>query len=564
MKISVCLILLLLCCNSPTFAKKKIKRHDVRPGKEEPMPVMPEDPFAVSDRITLFEHIVTVKADGVLHVVEHITIYNGNGVEKPLADIPPDFEAAGGRNDEIQRGIMRTFPTVYVNRYHLFQNTTFELLDVKMNDSAVPYKMENSAGSNGYILKIGDPDRRLSNGFYTYSIIYETRHQVKFLDDYDELYWNVTGNGWGFRIDSAVCTFIIPGNDTVFSNACYTGAQGEQAQNCSVLQRSTDTVRFATTKALWPGQGLSVATSWRKGLVKAPDKINEALWMFKNNIGALGMPILLVLILCYNFIQWWRKGRDLRPGTIYPRYEPPAGLSPAALGYIYFQQVKDKLIAATITDLALRHFFSVKVEKTGLIFKDTTYSFFKSDKEFVPAGYNDYHNEANGLLHTTIQKGTYNKSLAELMESMKDDLNRNYRRSSRKTTKGFFFSNSRYLALGFLLAIPAFVILAILNGMKAAINPWPFVPLIIAFILIMIVQYIFFKLLPAYTAEGRKLMDEIEGYRMYLKTVDEQRLNTMNPPERPWIFLRKTWLMLLRSIVISNGVISLKTLLLQL
>ncbi len=401
-----------------------------------------------------------------------------------------------------------------------------------MNDSAVPYQLENKLGANGYTLRMGDPDKHLTNGFYTYTVVYETQHQLKFLDHYDELYWNVTGNGWGFRIDSAVCTFVIPGNDTVFSNACYTGAQGEQIQDCSILQRSTDTVRFATTKALWPGQGLSVATSWRKGLVRAPGKINEALWMLKNNIGAWGMPFLLILILCYNTVQWWRKGRDLKPGTIYLRYEPPAGCSPAALGYIYFQQAKDKLVAATITDLALRHFFSVKVEKTGLIFKDTAYSFLKSDKVFEPAVYNDYHKEANGLINTTIQKGTYNEDLAQLMDSIKADLNYNYRRSSRKTTRGYFFSNSRFLALGFLLAVPAFLILAIWNGKHAALSIWPFMPLIVSFVLILVMQFVFYKLLPAYTVEGRQLMDEIEGYRMYLKTVDEQRLNTMNPPEK--------------------------------
>lgn len=534
MKIPVYLALLLLCCSNPAFARKKKK--PVKPVQQEaaapePLPA-PKDPFALSDRITLFENIVTVKPDGVLHVIENITVYNGNGEEETGGVLPPDFEAAGGNNNEIQRGIRRTFPTVYVNRYHFFQNTTFKLLDVKMNGADVPYEVDKELGKNGYAVKIGDPAKYLENGYYTYTIVYETEHQIKFLDHFDELYWNVTGNGWGFRIDSAVCTFIIPGNDTVFSNACYTGLQGEQAQQCSIVQRSADTVRFATTQALWPNQGITVATSWRKGIIKEQSLTSKAIWMLKNNIGALGMPLLLLFILCYNLVQWWRHGRDLKPGTIYPRYEPPTGFSPAALGYIYFQQAKDKLIAASITDLALRHFFVVKVEKTGLIFKGTTYDFLKPDQEFVPVAYNDYHKEAKGLIGTTIAKGTYNKDLAELMESIKADLNLNYRRSGRKTQKGYFFSNSRFLALGFLLTIPAFVILAIWNGIHAGLNAWPFLPLILAFVLCMIVQYIFYKLLPAYTTEGRQLMDEIEGYRMYLKTVDEQRLNTMNPPEK--------------------------------
>ena len=527
------LILLLLCCGSPVFARKKTKPPKApEPVVQEKIPEPPKDPFAQSDRITLFENIVTLKQDGTLHVVENITLYNGNGETEETDFLPPDFEAAGGRNNDIQRGIRRTFPTVYVNRYKFFQNTTFKLLEVKMNGKPVPYEQASGPGSNGYALKIGDPAVMLENGLYTYTIIYETEHQIKFMKDYDELVWNVTGNGWGFRIDSAVCTFIIPGNDSIFSNACYTGLMGERTQNCSILQRSVDTIRFATTQALWPNQGITVATSWRKGIIKEQSSLDKAIWMLGNNIGALGMPILLLLILCYNFIQWWRHGRDLKPGTIYPRYEPPAGFSPAALGYIYFQRAKDKLVAASITDLALRHFFEVQVERTGMVFKETTYAFRKSDRTFIPAAYDDYHKEAGGLIGTTIERGAYNENLAGLNQSIENDLDGNYRRRNTKTGKGFFRSNSRFLALGFLLIVPGFVILAVWNGMHASISAWPFVPLIIAFVLCLVVQYIFYKLLPAYTIEGRKLMDEIEGYRMYLKTVDEQRLNTMNPPDK--------------------------------
>lgn len=537
MKTRFYLILLLLCCGTATFAAKKKKAKEARKPQQETIipetekPV-PENPYAQSDRITLFASTVTVKEEGRLHVVENITIYNGNGNPAAAGELPPDFDAAGGNNNDIQRGIMRNFPTVYVNRYHFFQNTTFQLLDVKMNGAPVPYESEKDLGSNGYRLKIGDPAQYLENGLYTYTLTYETEHQIKSFDNYDELNWNVTGNGWGFRIDSAVCTFIIPGNDSIFSNACYTGAQYERGQNCSVLQVAADTVRFTTTRALYPQQGLSAATSWRKGLIQRPGLLASAWWMFTQNIGALGMPLILILVFLYNLVQWWRRGRDLKPGTIYPRYEPPTGYSPAALGYIYDQGMKDKLVAATITDLALRHFFKVDVEQTGMVFKGTVYSLLKSEETFVPAAYNDYHKEAKGLIHTTIQKGQYNEHLAELNQSIKSDLSSNYKRGSRKSGKGFFFTNHRYLAFGFLLMMPAFIILGILNVVRAGLNPWAFVPFGIAFILCIIVQRIFYKLLPAYTPEGRKLMDEIEGYRLYLKTTDEQRLNTMNPPEK--------------------------------
>ena len=43
---------------------------------------------------------------------------------------------------------------------------------------------------------------------------------------------------------------------------------------------------------------------------------------------------------------------------------------------------------------------------------------------------------------------------------------------------------------------------------------------------------VFYHLLKAPTALGRRLMDQIEGFKMYLSAVEGDRLNTLNPPER--------------------------------
>jgi Predicted membrane protein (DUF2207) C-terminal domain len=48
---------------------------------------------------------------------------------------------------------------------------------------------------------------------------------------------------------------------------------------------------------------------------------------------------------------------------------------------------------------------------------------------------------------------------------------------------------------------------------------------------------IFFELMKAPTVSGRKLMDEIEGFRMYLGTAEQHRLDMLTPPkETPELF----------------------------
>ena len=54
---------------------------------------------------------------------------------------------------------------------------------------------------NGQNLRInfGD-DNYISYGEHTYRLVYSMDRAVRFFDDYDELYWNVTGNEWNFPI----------------------------------------------------------------------------------------------------------------------------------------------------------------------------------------------------------------------------------------------------------------------------------------------------------------------------------------------------------------------------
>jgi uncharacterized membrane protein len=56
-------------------------------------------------------------------------------------------------------------------------------------------------------------------------------------------------------------------------------------------------------------------------------------------------------------------------------------------------------------------------------------------------------------------------------------------------------------------------------------------------VLMALLNVIFFRLMRAPTIHGRKLLDQIEGFRMYLATAEEDRLNALHPPEKtPTLF----------------------------
>jgi uncharacterized membrane protein len=61
------------------------------------------------------------------------------------------------------------------------------------------------------------------------------------------------------------------------------------------------------------------------------------------------------------------------------------------------------------------------------------------------------------------------------------------------------------------------------------VGSWAFLILLVSLIAL---NAVFYYLLQAPTFTGRKLMDRIEGFRLYLATAEEDRLNALNPPEQ--------------------------------
>ena len=496
--------------------------------------------FNNSDRITYFNSTVRVGTDGKLLVTEEIKIFNGDGRPNTLYGNDSAVKSAGPGNNEIIRGIVRTFPLYYINKYKLFQNTTFSLKEVLKDGKKEDYHTKKE--KNGVVLYIGNQNVILPKGRYTYSITYETDHQLKLLSDYDELYWNVTGNGWSFRIDSARCNILLPKGAAVVSNKCYTGQQGSANEDCVFSAgNSGDSTQiiFKSSKPLLPYQGITIATSWSRGLVKRSGTWQRVRYYIWNNKAVFFLPLAAIFSAIFCFFFWWRYGRDPKKGAVYPQFEPPAGYSPAALGYIYYQKHNRQLTAATIVDAAVRNKIKIDVEREGRIFKHNEYHIKQSGKpgRAPVSRYEEFESEVEDLIDSIIEKGKYNSNLGDLDTAVKTYCEKNYKNKDggfKKGYRGMFARNTSYTSLPALVCIIAGG-WGFFDGLIKALmlkNFWQLAYFAGGWILCTQVLRIFSKLLSAYSPDGRKLMDTIEGFRMFLSTADEKRFDLMNPPKK--------------------------------
>ncbi len=520
------------------------------------------------ERITHFDSWVDVEESGLVKVIETISVV-ANGTQ-------------------IKRGIYRDFPTDYVTPLGDRRKVGFTVLDVQRDGKSEPY--HTAQQKNGVRLYIGDKNVFLDPGSYTYTITYQTDRQIGFFDEFDELYWNVTGNGWDFSIDFASATLNLPKQAIIQQHGVYTGKEGSTASDAEATVVSGSEIRFRTTRPLGPMEGLTFAAAWQKGVIRQPEFKDEAALFFRDNhflvAGALGIMILLG----YYGIVWMRVGKDPASETIIPRFEPPTGFTPAAARFVMQMGFDNKSFASALVNMAVKKFLVIENNEETFTLRPSDQAdeqaLSRGEKKIVGklfAGSSKL--KLKQTNHTTI-----NAAITELKKSLQSDFEELH-----------FKRNSIYLIPGGLITLvlilliigsaqqkPVALFMSVwLTGWTAGcyalfvkvVNAWriassktssvgdkgaaifisifslPFlggwitgfsiflsqtsIIAILSLAIVVAANIVFYHLLKAPTISGRRVMDKLEGLKMYLSVAEKERLNLLNPPEKtPELFER--------------------------
>ncbi len=149
------------------------------------------------------------------------------------------------------------------------------------------------ASSSGYaIFKIGNPDITIT-GEYVYVIDYTLKNAVNYFDDYDELYLNITGDGWTVPIKEASAKITTPGEIT--DQLCFTGPIDSTDSNCSFKSNSEKEVTISTGSQLNSREGLTVVLKMPKGTLE-DTRGSQRIAFLASNLGIL-LPIPILLLL---------------------------------------------------------------------------------------------------------------------------------------------------------------------------------------------------------------------------------------------------------------------------
>ncbi len=509
---------------------------------------------AASERITLFRSDVQIAANGTLDVTETLTV-----------------EA---RAEQIQRGIYRDFPTMYQTPLGLRRKVGFQFLTAQRDGREEPWRLDQEAVTNGVRIYLGREDHYLPPGRYTYTLRYRTDRQLYYGKEFDELYWNVTGQDWAFPIERAEITVHLPPGATYQSAEGYTGPTGAKGRDWKIVSSNPRAPALATTRILEPGEGFTVSVTWPKGYLATDQAPEGWLEIFDDNRGSLGAAALMLGVLVYYVVVWVLVGRDPPRGVIIPRYAPPQGWGPAAVRYVAgFGRVDEKSFTATVLQLAVEGALRIAKSEDKFLLVRT------DGRKDLSGGKRKFYGALLGEKSPLELEQANYKILQRARQELAEWLQRDFE-------KGYFLRNSGFWLVGLVLSLVP-VILALLDsrvlpvaifmllwlsfwtlGTSALVSSaisalrsgqfiagagrglfslpflggWCFGAFVLwqmttpwavgTFILGSALNLLFYHLLKKPTLAGRAILDEIEGFRHYLAVAEQERLDLEHPPER--------------------------------
>ena len=508
-------------------------------------------PAAAAETINSFTSNVLVRTDGSVEVTEILDV-NAEGIE-------------------IRRGIYRDIPTLLINDDNSRLRSNLDVVEVQRDGRREPYALE-SIGAGFMRIRIGDADVFLNRGVHRYTIRYTMTRMARSFEDHDEIYWNATGNYWNFPILRSVATVTLPEGAVISRLVGYTGPVGSTEQAVTITRTSDNTAMFRSDRALQPGEGLTIAAAFQKGILAEPSDTQRAIWWLSDHRDLVVPLIALGLVLLYYILAWSSVGRDPAKGVIIPLFHPPKGFSPALVHYVHrmgWEKNAWTAFTAAIFNLGVKGLVIVDNVKKTLKVTVTK----QLPETRLPPGEQVLFDYFRSRGTVTVNKTTgpkINETRESFVKALETENRRVYfNHNIGYVVAGVAFSVLCLVALVLLDMLPFFVLMiAIVGGVaiglfagvarsfwqgnlasKFILIVWAVIFFgnfgggllsfatdlrvdtpVIAAISIALANIVFGVLMRAPTVQGRKVMDQIDGFKMYLETAEKNRLNIQGEP----------------------------------
>ncbi|HEX2168044.1 MAG TPA: DUF2207 domain-containing protein [Longimicrobiales bacterium] len=448
---------------------------------------------------------IVVTRSGDVSVTEQFVVrFNGswNGIYR---SIPVEYDGPGGLNYTLR-------------------------LDVESvtDDAGTPLRYEEERAGGSKRIKMWVPGA--NNATRTIVLTYTADNAIRFFEEHDELYWNVTGAEWDFPIRNVTAEVLLPEELTGVRTTSFQGAQG--STESAIVEHTGSVVTVRGTEPLGFRKGLTLAVAWNPGVIERPTAGEKAAAIFLSN-GVLLAPLLALLAM---FAVWRHYGRDPDPGSVFVRYEPPPDMTPAEAGTLMDDSADLRDITATLVDLAVRGF--VQIEETE---NEQLFGLISSrDYEIVLLRAEQWsqlkHHERSLLQALSAHAEADRVALSDLKNEFYKDLPDIKKHLTSSLVDGGFYMRSPTLVRGIWIGVAvlsAVGVFLIGSAIAVRMGTSP-VAAFLAGGTTAIVVAVFGWLMPRRTAHGARMHTWLRGFEEFLGRVEKDRLERL--VESPAVF----------------------------
>ena len=481
---------------------------------------------------------------------------NENNTLKIVEKIDVEFE-----NEK--HGIFRKIP-LYNKIANLDGNISSNIAkisDIDVNDEFITYNLDGAK-----IIKIGNYSKYVKGEkSYTISYLYDLgKDNIK---NYDELYFNIIGDGWDTTIENVSFKICMPKEFDKSKLDFYIGKYASINDKNIIYDIDGNIISGKYTGIMEPNENLTIRLQLPEGYFHGFNVYKYSLKTFLSL--SVIIPLISLLII---FIIWKKIGQDDRIIENIEFY-PPEGLNSAEVGYLYDGKAYPSHVASLLLYLANKGYIKiVELEENDKI----SYKFIKLK---------DY--EGNKESEKVFLKELF-KISKDGIEVTEKDLKNNFYKVNRKVIKALsnrknkksLYENTSLLNIltlfGLLLSILSYAVVLItpikeLNIDKSEIiinsvlmfigifvihygvrNSKSYIPVIIFSIVFITISFIpiliksiinndilinlcigiisivtlniFLALLPKRSQYCNELLGKIYGYRSYIKNINASTL----------------------------------------
>ncbi|POT55463.1 DUF2207 domain-containing protein [Citrobacter amalonaticus] len=309
--------------------------------------------------VPAYEHIISFDSrarfnpDGSMEMQENITVLSlGN---------------------EIRRGIFRTLPLTWNRQDGKIFSVDYAIKSVLRDGSAEPYSLDQATKT--LTVRIGSAGQILKPGIYHYEIRYQVSNHFSRFPEWDELYWNVTGNDWSWPVSKARFHLELPdaianlngeGKDARLRTIdVYTGVPGAKDHNAIILPDGS----IQTSRPLATGEGLTVVYTWPRDILAnaaAPEAVLPLVHLLMPTLATSLIWLPLLLLIAYWWL-WWRKNvtaTGLKMPPVVPQFSLPDTMSPGYLRFIMQRKYDDVAFSSDLLGLVAKRAMTLTKKKS--------------------------------------------------------------------------------------------------------------------------------------------------------------------------------------------------------